>query len=145
MVMMKLCSSCDKLKPTTEFYKQARMSDGLQPQCKTCANASYTKSRQKKSEHYRLTAKSKRDERRAKYDAWKQQQKCCVCNENDVDCLDLHHIDPAAKDIAVGQVIRVWSWERLQREIQKCVVLCANCHRKLHKGKITLRGVAQSG
>jgi hypothetical protein len=57
----------------------------------------------------------------------------CPCGESDRRCLDFHHRDPATKAAAVSYMIhgRV-SLERLQREVAKCDVLCANCHRKAH-------------
>lgn len=43
--------------------------------------------------------------------------------------LQLHHLDPAQKE---GHVIWSWSAARREREIAKCVVLCARCHSKRH-------------
>lgn len=58
---------------------------------------------------------------------------CRACGEKAIVCLDFHHVDAATKDRAVGHV---GSTRALEREIAKCAVLCANCHRKAHAGLI---------
>ena len=61
-------------------------------------------------------------------------QKCSCCPESDSCCLDFHHLDPETKTIAVAEAVRYsWSVERLMEEIAKCIVVCRNCHAKIHK------------
>lgn len=69
-------------------------------------------------------------------DNYKSKQKCSNCPENHPATLDFHHIDPKQKDIGINS-IRCYGWgiEKIEKEIQKCVVLCSNCHRKLHWSK----------
>lgn len=71
---------------------------------------------------------------------------CKRCGENDPGCLDFHHRDPDAKSDALGRAIWLngWSKERVLKEIDKCTVLCANCHRKLHAGRFSLDDLALS-
>lgn len=78
--------------------------------------------------------KNKRDlEIRDWFKDLKSSLKCNRCSEQDVCTLDFHHIDPAKKDRAVGQTFaNGWSKERILKEIEKCEVLCSNCHRKEH-------------
>jgi hypothetical protein len=52
-------------------------------------------------------------------------------------CMDFHHIDPSKKSFQLAQATHK-SYAMIDEEIKKCVVLCACCHRKLHKGDITL-------
>lgn len=48
-------------------------------------------------------------------------------------CLEFHHKDPSKKEVTLSRAVNNgWSIERMEKEIAKCVVLCANCHRKLH-------------
>jgi hypothetical protein len=64
--------------------------------------------------------------------------KCCVCGyEKFQVSLDIHHKDPESKDPNF-RTMRSWSWERVQREIKGCVLLCKNCHAALHCGLIGL-------
>ena len=44
---------------------------------------------------------------------------------------DFHHLDPTAKDLAPAQALS-GTWERAKAELDKCVLLCANCHRTRH-------------
>ncbi len=70
---------------------------------------------------------------------------CVRCGEDDPACLDFHHRDPNEKDEALGRAsTHGWSKARILKEISKCVVLCANCHRKLHAGRFTLGELCSS-
>ena len=74
----------------------------------------------------------KRAEIREFIEAYKREHPC-PCGEAHVACLQFHHTDPREKDFEIGLADRhMWSLERLHREMQKCQVLCANCHAKLH-------------
>lgn len=58
---------------------------------------------------------------------------CETCGEETKACLQFHHKDPSQKE---GNVIGLASrsMARLAAEIEKCVVVCANCHIKIHAG-----------
>ena len=60
---------------------------------------------------------------------------CCVCGEKDPCCLDFHHLGDKSFNVGNCNDVTV---DTLLKEVSKCIVLCANCHRKLHAGKITL-------
>lgn len=58
---------------------------------------------------------------------------CQICGYNKcIGSLDFHHKDPQEKDLTISRAIRMWGTEKLTEEINKCMVLCANCHRELH-------------
>jgi 5-methylcytosine-specific restriction endonuclease McrA len=61
---------------------------------------------------------------------------CCICSyKKCFTALELHHIDPAKKEIALGRIIsNPKAWDRIVKEVRKCVLLCANCHREVHRG-----------
>lgn len=63
---------------------------------------------------------------------FKKTLKCSRCPEDHPACLQFHHMDPTKKDLAVSNAVRSWSRKRLLAEIEKCEVLCANCHAKEH-------------
>lgn len=64
---------------------------------------------------------------------YKSKLKCSRCDENHIACLEFHHLDPLEKETSIGQAVSAsWSIKRLLSEINKCIVLCANCHRKHH-------------
>jgi hypothetical protein len=54
---------------------------------------------------------------------------CWYCGETCVECLDFHHLRDKKKNIRKGSF---YSLNSLQQEIDKCIVVCANCHRKIN-------------
>ncbi len=74
-----------------------------------------------------------RNERRKKkewLDALKV--KCSRCEQSHVACLEFHHRNPAEKDFLLSVGVAKYSLERLQTEVDKCEVICSNCHRIHH-------------
>lgn len=64
--------------------------------------------------------------------------KCLVCGYSRcLDALDFHHVDESTKlfDIS-GSHCRAWLV--IKEELDKCVLLCSNCHRELHAGFVTV-------
>ena len=47
------------------------------------------------------------------------------------EALDFHHVNPKGKEFTVSSFFNL-SWKRIQKEVEKCVLLCANCHREEH-------------
>lgn len=60
--------------------------------------------------------------------------RCSDCGlwDEDVAIYDFHHIDPSTKRIGISYALCTRKWEDIQDELDKCVLLCANCHRKRH-------------
>ena len=82
--------------------------------------------------------KNKREARRqrliVRYADLKQTWCCTICQEDDDATFDLHHYDPSKKGSEIRRMISLGvSWNRIVAEVEKCVCLCANCHRKVHK------------
>jgi predicted HNH restriction endonuclease len=68
--------------------------------------------------------------------------KCSRCGyDSCVAALDFHHTDPSQKDLAIGSSGHL-AWETLKSELDKCLLLCANCHREEHdrERQIVLQG-----
>ncbi len=135
---MKTCSRCKIEKDDAEYHKSSRMKDGLQSSCKSCMAESYIRSRLAKLDHYKSVQKKRIRSNMDKFQEWKREQRCCKCGEDETCCLDLHHLDPNEKEIDVSNASSYWSWERLKTEIDKCIVVCSNCHRKIHAGVISV-------
>jgi 5-methylcytosine-specific restriction endonuclease McrA len=49
-----------------------------------------------------------------------------------IEALEFHHVNSAAKDFNVSQRGYTRSWKRVVEELDKCMMLCANCHREIH-------------
>ena len=74
--------------------------------------------------------------RRSKLRAWLHSYKelsggCNRCSEDDPACLDFHHL--GEKEMAIGKMVSYgYGKTKILAEIEKCEILCANCHRKEH-------------
>lgn len=64
-----------------------------------------------------------------------EQGGCSFCSEQESCCLDFHHLDPSKKEINPSRMARnTWPMARMLKELEKCIVVCSNCHRKIHAG-----------
>jgi predicted HNH restriction endonuclease len=101
---------------------------------------------QKKKEYYKNKAKEREARLRIEFAEFKKTLACKECGENHPATLDFHHINPEDKDLAIADMIkRGWGIEKTKNELEKCIVLCSNCHRKLHyneKLRVRLEGPA---
>ena len=70
---------------------------------------------------------------------------CCqICGYNKcVGALEFHHIDPSQKLFGVGQNGATRNLEDNKREADKCILVCANCHREIHAGLIDISKILQ--
>jgi len=87
--------------------------------------------------------KTNRERQRAAVRAWyadfKSSLVCIRCGETHPACLQFHHPDPTQKEISIADAVRrCWSPQRITVELQKCEVLCANCHAKHHAREAAL-------
>lgn len=127
---MKTCSKCKIEKPLTEFNKKGK--GKLQTFCKEC-NSIYLKEHYQKNKQYYLDKAIKSNKKQREwFEDFKKTLKCEYCGENHVACLDFHHTDPSVKEFSVGSMIHRFGKARILKEVEKCTVLCSNCHRKLH-------------
>jgi len=94
-----------------------------------------------KEEEVEKTRKAKKRERRKKaisivkkFISDYKNVRCCVrCGESDPICLVFHHIDPLLKEKSISKLYKS-GIRKVKEEIKKCILLCANCHMKLHNG-----------
>ncbi len=45
---------------------------------------------------------------------------------------DFHHINPMEKEFAIGTKDSPIKWDKVKSEIDKCLLVCSNCHREIH-------------
>jgi hypothetical protein len=64
---------------------------------------------------------------------YKKKSGCKICDTRDPICLTFHHVDPNNKVENMNRLLNS-SWVVIKEEIAKCMILCANCHIKLHNG-----------
>lgn len=71
--------------------------------------------------------------KRAQWDAYKATLSCINCGEDHPAALDFHHVVPNPINRKISELINNGAYKLAREEIEaKCVVLCANCHRKHH-------------
>ena len=59
--------------------------------------------------------------------------KCEICGYNKcIDALEFHHLDPSQKDFGISQKGYTRSWENVKKELDKCIMVCSNCHKEIH-------------
>jgi len=64
--------------------------------------------------------------------------KCAACGFNKYkSSLAIHHKNPAVKD-SDFRSMRGWNWDRIEKEIKECILLCHNCHGAYHSGELKI-------
>lgn len=64
---------------------------------------------------------------------------CEICGyKRCVSALEFHHLDPNEKEFGVGEKGYTRSIETIKKELDKCILVCSNCHREIHAGLIDL-------
>ena len=70
--------------------------------------------------------------------------KCQICGYcKCIGALDFHHIGEGSKSFDLSSRGLTRSWSRIKEEIDKCVLVCANCHREIHAGVVDLQKLTQ--
>jgi len=70
--------------------------------------------------------------------------KCEKCGyDRCIDALEFHHNDLSKKDFGISEKGYTRSWKRVMEELDKCIMICANCHRELHAQLAASRGNAR--
>lgn len=112
---MKVCSCCKESKPVDQFYKQKDRKNGTS-YCKGCKNT------------YDALRWIKRKQDAIEYKGGS----CSSCGyDKYYGALEFHHLDPQSKEFDWGKM-RLRAWTTVTKELDKCILLCANCHREAH-------------
>ncbi len=130
---MKKCIRCNIEKEISEFNKHNGKKDKLQIYCRDCNNKLRRDYYKNNPNKIRNDAVLRRELLKNKFKEYKSNLICSKCGENHPACLDFHHRNPNEKIMDVGHMVfGGYSFENIKKEIEKCIVLCSNCHRKLH-------------
>lgn len=117
----KTCPRCKEAKPDCEYYVRKNRSgkSSLSGFCKRCTC-------------------EERIERGRKFKEKCVQYKggaCERCGYNRSNhAIDFHHKDPNEKDFGIGKQRRTRFDDKIKAELDKCMILCSNCHREKHAG-----------
>jgi hypothetical protein len=131
----KICPGCSVVREPREFNVKDRNTGRRQVYCRECSRR-YGRDHYQRNRTYYIAKASKRNpiDRRAvrmRVLEYLASHPCVDCGEADPAVLDFDHLDPQCKRIEVGTMIsRGHSWPAIESEISKCVVRCANDHRR---------------
>lgn len=121
--MNKICPKCKIEKPNTEdyFYLRPNRNGKTHSYCKSC-NHKLVLDRQRKFKFKIVQLKG---------------GKCTKCGyDKCLSAMEFHHINPNEKDFNFAQY-RHTSFEKnkkiIMQELDKCILVCANCHREIHE------------
>jgi len=95
---------------------------------KTYANTYYANNKAAVIAASKTSAKAYKDQWRS----FKATLACIKCGQNHPATFDFHHTDSNTKEASVNKLVKNRAFKRAMEEVQKCVVLCANCHRIHH-------------
>lgn len=101
----------------------------------------------KNPEERRIWFNNRRKERIDFLREYKSGKSCSHCGYNEyTEILQFHHLDPSLKTTGMSMGgIGNYSMKKLQEEIDKCILLCPNCHSWLHYKENVICRVEQSG
>lgn len=82
----------------------------------------------------------KRRRERSKQELITYKGGCCqICGYNKCEsALEFHHINPEIKEFGIGENGLTRSISKNKNEVDKCILVCANCHREIHAGLIDI-------
>jgi len=137
---MRICITCKLPKDESEFYElRTRKKPGTfryESRCKPCSNKrsrEYQKANREKAAPVVRARQVKYGERNRKYvDDYLLSNPCVDCGESDIVVLQFDHIDRQNHRHVTYLLNTCASIKRLQEEIDKCQVRCANCHVRRH-------------
>jgi len=145
----KECNTCREIKDINDFYPYK---NGIRGSCKKCCNEKtriYMKSvsKERRSEWWKRSWENP-EYRQRKYDSAQKRirnikkkcvdylgGKCSVCGYiKCIEALEFHHVDPNTKELKLNTrgIERSKSFNSQKQELDKCILLCSNCHREKH-------------
>lgn len=143
--MQKKCTKCGEWKNEEEFSWKNKAEGKRHSQCKECR-------RKADNERY-ATDEKRREAVKAVHDNQvkllkhyvreiKEASKCAICGDERWYVLDFHHLSD--KSFTISQKVHEGiSLDKLKKEIEKCICVCANCHREIHYKELVKEGKIQ--
>lgn len=120
------CSMCRQTKTVNDYFsKDGRRSSSY---CKPC-HGIWTRDRYRK---FKLQCLE-----------YFGRSSCQICGyDKYIGSLDFHHIDDMSKDFAISDRRKMAFDDTIRDELDKCALLCSNCHGEVHGGLVNVEGLA---
>jgi hypothetical protein len=126
------CSRCQALKDVEAFAWHRKALGQRQPYCRQCQSeygkAHYAANRRRYIEQEARRKRARAEQRMRFLIEYFRSRPCADCGETDPLVLEFDHLKDKRFDIGAGLPDR--NWDALLREMEKCEVVCANCHRR---------------
>lgn len=135
---MKTCTICKEIKNEDKFFYKNKKAEKLHSQCKDCyvlkRRAIWKAHYHKYGSNYRERAieRNKRLKQKLRENLldYLSDKKCASCGIGDPRVLEFDHLDPKTKSFGISQALHgIINWDTILIEINKCQILCANCHK----------------
>lgn len=132
--MEKVCTKCKCQKSLDLFSARKKSKDGHASWCRECFKASWEKRYYDNHKHYRDSHNRSRNKIRLQNSRrvfeYLSCNPCITCGESDPIVLEFDHRNKDEKLENISNLILNSSWNQIESEIEKCDVMCANCHRR---------------
>ncbi len=141
---MKVCSKCKEEKPLNQFNKKDKKKDGTykpQPYCRDCQKIVIRDYYQNNKEAIKAKSALNRhlyrghEHKNPKHVYYKVIDylagRCCGhCGIDDIRVLEFNHLNRETKEFTIATMLKNnMDWDLILKEIAKCEILCANCHK----------------
>ena len=134
---MKICckAGCQNIIPTHIVVDGKRINFQRRKYCINCSPLNHHNTRnlnkEKPSSYTHVKNFRKRQKQRA---VDYKGGKCHLCHYTKCnEALSFHHLDPSKKDFSIAAA-KSWSFDKIKKELDKCVMLCNRCHTEVHHG-----------
>ena len=125
---LRVCTRCKEPKALSEFTKKKATKDGLNYRCKVCTRA-MVKSHYDRNKKYYLDKARRNEKYRVEYIRKLKDSPCADCGKKYHYCqMDFDHIK-GTKEFNIATEYKNISFARLNKELDKCELVCSNCHR----------------
>jgi hypothetical protein len=126
------CGRCGELKPLSAFASRRRARNQYDSLCRPCRSAygkeHYAANRQRYIDQAAARKRALALERTHYLLRYFKDHPCRDCGETDAVVLEFDHL--GGKAFNIGQALPYRNWQAILDEIEKCEVVCANCHRR---------------
>ena len=129
---MRACTKCGEVKPLDAFPPVRRGEAKLQTWCRDCFASYgveyYRKNHEAQKARLLRNSAARRADNRVRAIEYLRAHPCVDCGETDIVVLQFDHLRDKKADVA-ALIISGATWAAIEREIAKCEIRCANCHR----------------
>ena len=129
----KVCTKCRRLLPESAFPFKYKKLNLLHTHCNACQSPMRRASYEKRRDYYLGRISERQRELLVWLEELKSAAACSRCGFSHPAAIQFHHRNPLEKDVEISIAVRNgWGKTHLLRELEKCDILCANCHFILH-------------